>query len=124
MNGTKTSNGWTMSGICFQWAMMNIDDKNELFLYLDILNNSLSRRKRWCYMSYDDFMVTNRNTISKSISSLAHKGIIKKKQTFKENGHKSKVEYRLLEPKDKIRNFIFTNDDKEHNNNIIEIEEW
>jgi hypothetical protein len=111
MNKTakKTSSGWTMAGICLQWAKRNEDmTTNEKLIYWSILDKSFGFAKRYCYLKYDDFELSNRNTISKTISSLVSKGIISYKNTYsKETGHKSMNEYRILEPKSSISRFIF-----------------
>jgi hypothetical protein len=107
----KTTNGWTMTGICSQWAKRNIDiNNNHFIIYTDILDKSFSQGRRWCYMAYDDFSLTNRNTISKVLTELEDMNILNKKQTFKQNGHKSKVEYKIIEPMEYISNFVFKKD--------------
>jgi predicted transcriptional regulator len=106
-SSNKTTNGWTMTGICSQWAKRNNEiSPNEFAIYTDILDKSFSQKRRWCYMSYDD-MSLSRATTSKTLKSLEDKGIISRKQTYKDNGHKSKVEYKILEPMKYIKNFTF-----------------
>jgi hypothetical protein len=96
-----------MVGICSQWAVDKEFKPNELAVYLSIVRNSFGFKHRWCYMSYSDFVITNRNTLSKILLDFEERGIISRKQTYKDNGHRSKVEYKILEPKVNINKFVF-----------------
>ena len=102
----KTTNGWSMLGICSQWCEDSDLTVNEQSVYLTIARNSVGYKKRWCYLKYDNFKISNRNTIKKVLESLVERKIIHYSHTYKD-GHRRMNEYRLLEPKNKIKNFEF-----------------
>lgn len=104
-----------MFGICGQWAIRDKRlSQNEKIVYLSILDKSFGFAKRYCYLKYDNLGLSNRNTISKTLASLVDKGIISYKNTYsKETGHKGMNEYRILEPSDSIRKFIFVGSKEE-----------
>lgn len=103
----KTSNGWSMVGICGQWAIDEGLKPNELVVYMTIIRNSFGYKKRWCYADYGLFTISNRNTIKKTIEILKDKGVLSVSWTFKDNGHRNKNKYTILQPSKYIRNFEF-----------------
>ena len=103
----KVRNGWTMQGQCFQWMMDNKEmSRNEKSIYASILRRSFGYTNRVCYMKYDEFDISNRNTIKATIDSLMQRGIISKKSTFKD-GKQGYNMYGILEPSVLISNFEF-----------------
>lgn len=122
----KARNGYTMLGIVTQWAIREQGlTGHELILYLSIADRSFARRKRWCYLKYEDTGITNRNTIKKTITSLVEKGIIFYKRTYKpDSGHRSMNEYKILQPMGKIRDFMLSEEHKEEVAKIEEYDEW
>lgn len=116
-SNVKTTNGWTMTGICSQWAKRNKSlTNNEFVIYTDILDKTFSQVRRWCFMSYNEMSLTNKNTISNTIRTLEDKGIIRIDKTNNpENGHRSKNQYFILEPKEYIVNFVFKDINKNSN---------
>lgn len=110
----RTSSGWTMTGICCQWAKRSEMTNNEYILYTDLIDKTFSQKRKYCFMKYEEFSLSNKNTISKTLNLLESKKIIQKESSYKENGNKSKNKYTVLEPKDFINRFIFNtlSDDK------------
>jgi hypothetical protein len=80
---------------------------NELHVLIEIMDRSFAFRKRYCYMAYKDFRITNDMTLKKTIDSLVEKKLIFCKRTFKENGHRGMNEYKIMQPEVYINNFIF-----------------
>lgn len=104
----KTSNGWSMVGMCSQWAIDNGLSGNDLVIYLTIVRNSFGYRKRHCYLKYSDFAITNRNSINKSITNMTSLGYISFKNTHNpKTGKRGSNEYRIIEPSEYVKNFVF-----------------
>lgn len=121
---SKASSGWSMVGICSQWCIDNRLNNNELAVYLTIVRNSFGYKKRYCYMKYDSFNISNRNTLKKTIDSLVSKNIISCKNTFNpKTGNRGMNEYKIIEPRENIKNFVFDKKDTKYTNYIIE-EDW
>lgn len=105
---TKNSNGWILQGQCLQYYNRHCElTINELSVLITIMDKSFAFKKRYCYASYDDFRISNRNTVKKIIDSLVEKKLISYSHTFKSNGHRGLNEYRILEPKKYIGSFVF-----------------
>ena len=102
-----TSSGWTMTGICCQWAKRSGMTNNEYILYTDLIDKTFSQKRKYCFVRYEEFSLSNKNTISKTLNLLEDKKIIKKEASYKEDGKKSKNKYTVLEPKEFIDRFIF-----------------
>ena len=69
-------------------------------------------------MRYSDFDITNSKTLKSVLDSLVSKKILSYKNTFSDKGHKALNEYKILEPKSYIDNFVFVNE-KDDSNNIV-----
>jgi hypothetical protein len=110
-----------MLGICSQWAIEQSFTGNELKVYLTIARYSFGYKHRWCYLEYSQFEMS-KATVSKIITSLVERKIISKTWTFKKDGNRSKNEYKILEPKMEIKNFVFSS--KEKQKIKIEEENW
>lgn len=113
-----------MVGICSQWAIDERLKPNILAVYITIVRNSFGYKRRWCYLDYGAFGVSNRNTLSKILDELNESGIISVKHTFKDNGHRGKNEYMILEPKKYISNFVFDKKDSKEETIKEELPPW
>lgn len=102
-----------MVGICSQWAKRNEElTLYEKIVYWGIADKSFGFAKRYCYLKLDGFEIS-KTTASTAIKGLVEKGIISYKNTFKDNGHRGMNEYRILEPSDNIKKFIFVGSHEE-----------
>ena len=121
----KTSKPWTMEGICFNYYMDNesftIYEKE---VYSTILRNTFGRGYKFCFLKIDDFKI-NRRTAIKAIKDLVERNIIGSSNTYI-NGRQARNKYELIEPKDKICNFIFReqSENNEPSKIIDESEAW
>ncbi len=115
----KNSNGWILVGQSVQYYKRECKlTINEMSVMISILDSSFAFKKRWCYMRYSDFDITNSKTLKSVLDSLVSKKILSYKNTFSDKGHKALNEYKILEPKSYIDNFVFVNE-KDDSNNIV-----
>jgi hypothetical protein len=120
----KNSNGWILQGQCLQYYNRDCElSINELSVLISIMDRSFAFKKRYCYMSYSDFMVTNHSSLKKVLNTLVDKKLLSYTNTFKDNGHRGMNEYRILEPKKYINNFVFATSSSSDKAKTKEVEE-
>lgn len=115
-----------LQGQCIQWVLDTQSlSKIEFYVYSLIARKSFGFKNRWCYLQYEDFGMS-KATVSKAIKSLKDLGIISYSHTFKDNGHRSMNEYRIMKPKAYIDNFMFNKEYKEEKTEIAieEVMPW
>lgn len=114
-----------MVGICSQWAIDEGLKPNELSIYLTIVRNSFGYKKRYCYVKYDSFEVSNRNSINKSITKMVSLGYLSVKNTHNPaTGKRGTNEYRILEPREYIKNFVFNSKEEVKETKPTKEERW
>ena len=105
----EDDDAWTLQGQCLQYFNRDCNlSINERIVLSVLLDRSFALKKRWCYLGYSDFPITNDSSLKKTLDSLVDKKLISYKNTFKD-GKKALNEYRILEPKVYIDNFDFIN---------------
>lgn len=108
----KNTNAWTLQGQCLQYFNRDCNlSINERVVLNVLLDRSFAFKKRWCYLKYSDFPITNNSSLKKTLDSLVDKKLISYKNTYKD-GKRGLNEYRILEPRVYINNFDFVDKSK------------
>ena len=108
----KNSNAWTLQGQCLQYYNRECNlSINEKVVLIAILDRSFAFKKRWCYLKYSDFPITNSSSLKKTLDTLVDKKLISYKNTYKD-GKRGFNEYKILEPRVYINSFDFVDKGK------------